>query len=148
MANTTAIAIGTNSERAAPVRNAIGANTMQMHSVDTNAGIAICCAPSMIARVNGLRWCMLRWMFSIATVASSTRMPTASASPPSVMTFRVWPSAHSTIAENRIDSGIEITTVSVERQLPRNIRIMSAVSAAAISASRTTPSIDARTKID
>jgi hypothetical protein len=148
IANTTASAIGTNSERAAPVRNAIGANTMQMHRVETNAGTAICCAPSMIARVNGLRWCMLRWMFSIATVASSTRMPTASARPPSVITLSVSPSAHSTMVENRIDSGIEITTVSVERQLPRNIKIISAVSPAAISASRTTPLIDARTKID
>src|ERR1044071_4361241 len=70
IANTTASAIGTNSERAAPVRNAIGANTMQMQSVDTNAGTAICCAPSMIARVNGLCWCRLRWMFSIATVSA------------------------------------------------------------------------------
>ena len=31
-------------------------------------------------------------MFSISTVASSTRMPTASASPPSVITLSVWPS--------------------------------------------------------
>ena len=33
-------------------------------------------------------------MFSIVTVASSTRMPTASASPPSVMMFSVWPVDH------------------------------------------------------
>ena len=34
-------------------------------------------------------------MFSIATVASSTRMPTASARPPSVMMLIVWPAPHS-----------------------------------------------------
>jgi hypothetical protein len=33
----------------------------------------------------------VRVEFSMATVASSTRMPTASASPLSVMTFTVWP---------------------------------------------------------
>ena len=32
-------------------------------------------------------------MFSMVTVASSTRMPTASASPPRVMMLSVWPSA-------------------------------------------------------
>ena len=47
-------------------------------------------------------------MFSISTVASSTRMPTASAMPPSVMTFSVCPSAQSTMIETRIESGIEI----------------------------------------
>jgi len=89
IANTTPSAIGTNSDRAAPVRNAIGANTIQMHKVDTNAGTAICCAPSMIAVMNVFFCPMLRWMFSIATVASSTSTPTASARPPSVITFSV-----------------------------------------------------------
>ena len=41
--------------------------------------------------------------------------------------------------EVRIESGIEMQTISVLRQLPRNSRIMSAVSNAAMLASRTTP---------
>ena len=41
--------------------------------------------------------------------------------------------------EVRIDSGIEMQTISVLRQLPRNSRIISAVSSAAMTASRTTP---------
>ena len=81
---------------------------MQMHSVETNAGTAICCAPSRIACTSRLRWCRLRWMFSISTVASSTRMPTASAMPPSVMTFSVSPSSHRQMIDTRIDSGIEM----------------------------------------
>ena len=84
-------------------------------------------------------------MFSIVTVASSTRMPTARASPPSVMMFMVSPSQLMTMIETRIDRGIEMMTTSVLLQLPRNMRIMSAVSPAAIVASRTTPSTDART---
>ena len=42
------------------VPTATGTNTMQMHSVDTNAGTAISCAPSMMARMNGFRCAMLR----------------------------------------------------------------------------------------
>src|SRR2546425_9026166 len=48
------------------------------------------------------------WMFSISTVASSTRMPTARASPPRVITLRVWPIALRTASDARIESGIEV----------------------------------------
>ena len=47
----------------------------------------------------------------------------------------------------RIDSGIEIAMISVDLQLPRKTRIMTAVSAAAIIASRMTPCTAARTKM-
>ena len=62
-------------------------------------------------------------MFSMVTVASSTRMPTASARPPRVMMLMVSPSADRQQIEARIDSGIEIVMISVLRQLPRNSRI-------------------------
>ena len=87
-------------------------------------------------------------MFSISTVASSTRMPTASDRPPSVITFRVWPRKWSIDKEKRIESGIETATISVLRQLPRNTRIMVAVSSAATMLSCTTPEIAARTNSD
>ena len=51
-------------------------------------------------------------------------------------------SSASTVMEHRIDSGIETAMISVERQLPRNTRIITAVRQAAIMASRTTPLID------
>ena len=87
-------------------------------------------------------------MFSIVTVASSTRMPTASASPPSVIMLIVSPSAESTSRDVITDSGIDTATIRVDRQLPRKIRIITAVRQAAITASRTTPLMAARTKID
>ena len=87
-------------------------------------------------------------MFSIATVASSTRMPTASARPPSVMMLIVSPSALSTMIEQRIESGIDTAMITVLRQLPRKTRIISAVRHAAISASRSTPLIEAFTNSD
>ena len=121
---------------------------MQMQIVDTNAGVAISAAPSSMARTMGFRCAMLRWTFSISTVASSTRMPTASAMPPRVMTFSVSPSQERMTIDTRIDSGIETTTMSVLRQLPRKTRSITAVSAAAMHASLTTPCTAARTKID
>ena len=148
IAKTTASAIGTNRYRATPVRKNIGTKTMQMQIVETKAGMAICCAPSRIAGSRSLPCSRCQLMFSIATVASSTRTPTASASPPSVMMLIVSPSALSTMIELRIDSGIETAMMTVLRQLPRKTRIISAVRQAAITASRSTPSIDARTNTD
>jgi len=45
---------------AAPVSNNTGTNTMQMESVETKAGAAICCAPSSTARTSGFFIAMLR----------------------------------------------------------------------------------------
>ena len=87
-------------------------------------------------------------MFSISTVASSTRMPTARAMPPSVMVLSDWPSAHSTMIDVRIDSGIETATISVLRHEPRKSRIIRAVSPAAMAPSLSTPSTAARTNTD
>ena len=82
-------------------------------------------------------------MFSMVTVASSTRMPTASARPPSVMMLSVSPSAQSVAIEPSTESGIEVAMIRVERKLPRNSRIIRLVSAAAITPSRITPPIAA-----
>ena len=41
IANTTASAIGTNRNLATPSRKNIGTKTIQMQSIDTNAGVAI-----------------------------------------------------------------------------------------------------------
>ena len=50
--------------------------------------------------------------------------------------------------EVRIESGIETAMISVLRQLPRKIRIIEPVRQAAIIASRITPLMAARTKMD
>ena len=101
-----------------------------------------------MARTSGFFSAMLRCVFSISTVASSTRMPTASASPPSVITLIVSPSAVRMTSEVAIESGIDVQTISVDRHDPRNSRIISPVSAAAMRASRTTSEMESRTKID
>ena len=75
-------------------------------------------------------------------------MPTASAKPPSVIVLMVSPSALNTAIEVRIESGIEIKTISVDRQLPRKTRIMRPVRPAAMAPSRKTASMDEVTKTD
>ena len=47
--------------------------------------------------------------------------------------------------EVRIESGIDVTTISVLRHDPRNSRIITAVRPAAMAPSRTTPVMAART---
>ncbi len=89
MAKITAMASGWKRNLAVPLRKKIGTNTMQMQSVETNAGTAIWEAPSRMAGTIRLFIARLRWMFSISTVASSTSIPTASARPPRVMIFNV-----------------------------------------------------------
>ena len=87
-------------------------------------------------------------MFSMVTVASSTRMPTDSARPPKVMMLMVSPNAARQATEVSTDRGIEMVMMRVLRQLPRNSRISRPVSEAAMTPSRITPLIAARTKID
>src|ERR1700722_13553213 len=87
-------------------------------------------------------------MFSIVTVASSTNIPTASAGPPRVITLIVWPSAERAISELNTARGIDTVIMSVERQEPRNTKIMKPVKAAAVKPSRTTAVTEALTKPD
>ena len=87
-------------------------------------------------------------MFSMVTVASSTRMPTARARPPSVMMLMVSPSAERQATDVRMESGMEMVMISVLRQLPRKSKIIRPVRPAAMMPSRMTPEIAARTKMD
>ena len=148
MAKTTASASGRNRYPEMPSKKRIGTKTMQILRVATKAGTAICCAPvRMVSRrlfPSGSR----RLMFSISTVASSTRMPTARARPPRVMMLMVSPMAPSSRMETRMESGMEMPTIKVLRRLPRKSKIMTAVRAAAMTASFKTPCTAFRTKID
>ena len=147
MAKTTARAMGVKRNFAGPVRKTTETKTMQMVSVETSVGVAISAAPMSTASCKGCLP-MWRWMFSMVTVASSTRMPMASARPPRVMVFIVSPIALSTMMELRIESGMEMAMMSVLRQLPRKSRIIKAVRLAAMTPSRRTPTMEALTKMD
>ena len=60
----------------------------------------------------------------------------------------VSPMAPSRMIDTKMESGMEMEMTIVGRQSPRKTRIITAVSAAAIRASRSTPMIEARTNRD
>jgi len=65
-----------------------------------------------------------------------------------VMMLMVSPRAERMMSELRMESGMETAMMMVERQLPRKMRIMAPVRQAAMRASRTTPLMAPRTKMD
>ena len=89
IAKLTASASGTNRLRAAPSMKNTGRNTARMHSIASSRGTAVSVLPRRTASATESVCYICTWMFSTSTVASSTRMPTASASPPSVMMLMV-----------------------------------------------------------
>ena len=71
-------------------------------------GTAVSALPSRTARAIESVFSICVWMFSTSTVASSTRMPTASARPPSVIRFKVCPLSHrSTTAPEQSKGDVE-----------------------------------------
>ena len=87
-------------------------------------------------------------MFSRTTIASSTTRPTATASPPRVMTLSVTPVSCITTSAASTDSGMLIAATSVERTLVRNSRIVMIAKSAPRPPSRTRPSRDSSMKVD
>ena len=83
--------------------------------------------------------------FSIVTVAMSTRMPIASAMPPSDMMLIVLPVTHSPTSDPSRASGIVVTTTITLLRSRRNNRIISPVSPAPIRPSVATLSTAATT---
>ena len=72
----------------------------------------------------------------------------ASANPPSVIRLMLWPVTRSPMMPARMESGIETDTITVERQSPRNKRIISDTRIEEMIASRTTLVTAARTNTD
>ena len=64
------------------------------------------------------------------------------------MMLILWPNADSAVSDARIDNGIVTAMISVERQLPRNSRIIAPVRQAAIRPSWITPDTAEVTKTD
>jgi len=121
---------------------------MQMQRSETSAGSTISREPWRTASARGCPEAMCRWVFSMVTVASSTKIPTASARPPSVIKLMVSPSALKAAIELSTASGMDNAMMNVLRQEPRNSKIIRAVSDAAMTPSFTTPLMAARTKRD
>ncbi len=121
---------GTNSARTAPCMMNDGMNTERMHRSASSRGTAVSMFPCRTARdIDGV--CSIWvWMFSISTVASSTRMPMASARPPRVMMLIVLPVRSRRTIDPSSASGIFSTTMITARRSRRNRRTISPVSPA------------------
>jgi len=130
IAKPTAKASGTNRLCAAPVMKKAGMNTARIQSMATKRGSVVSAVASLAARARLRPSARRVWMFSMVTVASSTRMPTANANPPKVMTLIVWPESQSAVTEARIASGMFKTTMSELRQSRRNSSTITPVSTA------------------
>ncbi len=77
---------------AGPSRNTTEVNTQLMARVETSVGTAMPAAPCSVACGRAMRSSVSRrWVFSIVTVESSTRMPIAKARPPRVRVLIVSP---------------------------------------------------------
>ena len=116
MANPTASDSGTNSARAVPCMAKDGMNTARMQSIARSRGTAVSMLPSRTARATDSCFAICVWMFSTSTVASSTKMPTASARPPSVIRLMDWPENQSATSRRDQREGIFNTTTITLRQ--------------------------------
>ena len=130
MAKPTASASGTNSALAAPIMKKAGMKTARMQSMASRRGSVVSRVPSSAARASDLPRARWVWMFSTVTVASSTRMPTASARPPRVMRWMFCPLIHRPNAAAMSDSGMLMTTMKAVRRSRRKTSTMRPVSTA------------------
>ena len=115
---------GMKRSRACPSRNTVGRKTTMVVMVETKIGIATSRAASSTARRRGLS-AMARWrlMFSSSTMESSTRRPTASASPPRVKMLSVCPRRYMAIIVRSSESGMAMEMISVETSDRRKSRM-------------------------
>ena len=118
---------GTNRARTAPTMMNEGMNTERMHKSASRRGTAVSMFPWRTARdIDGV--CSIWvWMFSISTVASSTRMPMARARPPRVMMLIVLPVKLRMTIDPRRASGMLRTTMITARKSRKNKSTISPV---------------------
>ena len=97
-----------------------GTNTASTHSIASSRGTAVLAARVATARATRRPVRQLRVDVFDLDRRLSTRMPIASASPPSVMRLIVCPVSHSPTTAPIIASGMLTTTISALRQSRRN----------------------------
>ena len=145
MAKPTARVSGMNSDRSGSSMMNAGMNTDRMHSKASRSGtaVALLACSTAVAMFGVCPICT--WTFSIVTVDMSTRMPIASAMPPSDMMLIVLPVTQSPNNDPSRASGmLETTTITLLRSR-RNRRIIRPVKPAPISPSVATLSTAATT---
>lgn len=110
--------------------NATGTNTAASVSEVAMTAVPISPHGPRAASIGGLPMRRWRTMFSISTMASSTRMPTTTDSASSVIRFRLKPNRCITAKVGMIDSGSATADTQVARQSRRNSHTTSNASSA------------------
>ena len=113
-----------------PGMKATGTNTAASVSEVAITAVPISSAASIAACIGDLPMRRWRTMFSISTIASSTRMPTTTDSASSVMMLRVKPNRYITAKVGITDSGSATAEIQVARQSRRNSQTTSSASTA------------------
>ncbi len=138
MAKPTPRVSGMNSDLSGSSMMNAGMNTDRMHIRASSRGTAV----ALLALSTAVAMFFVRpictWVFSMVTVASSTRMPIASAMPPSDMMLIVLPVIQSPTADPIRASGMLQTTTITLRRSRRNSRIISPVRPAPMAPSMAT----------
>ena len=142
------MASGWNKARAAPSMKKAGMNIARMQSIANKRGKAVSLIASAEARPTGAPRAMRAWMFSTATVASSTRMPTASAKPPSVIRLTVCPVSHIASDAANNEMGMFTTTMNALRRSRKKRRTIRPVRIAPSPASFTSALMELHTTGD
>ena len=127
-----------------PVMNSSGMNTAISDTVSETTVKPISRAPSSAAWNGFLPLSMLRTMFSIITIASSTMKPVPMVSAISDRLSSEKPAAHITAKVAMMESGRLTPAMIVARQLRRNISTTKTTSAAAMTRVSCTSKIEAR----
>ena len=113
-----------------PVMNAVGRKTAISVKVVAITARPISSAASIAAWNGVLPICRWRMMFSISTMASSTRMPITSDSESSVTTLIAKPKMYITPKVGMIESGKAVAETKVARQSRRKNQTTSTASSA------------------
>ncbi len=136
---------GMNSDRSGSPMMKAGMNTERMQSRASSRGTAVIRLPWRTAEATFGVLCICTWTHSTVTVDSSTRMPIASAIPPSDMMLIVLPVNQSPNSDPSSASGMLMTTTMTLLRSPRKIRIIRPVRPAPIRPSVATLSTAAST---
>ncbi|MNV22496.1 hypothetical protein D3C71_1134720 [compost metagenome] len=115
---------------AMPGMKATGTNTAARVSEVAITALPISPAASRAASSGGLPMRRWRTMFSISTIASSTRMPTTTDNASRVIMFSVKPKKYITAKVGMIDNGSASAATQVARQSRRNSHTTSNASSA------------------
>ena len=130
IADPTAMDNGMNISLGIPTIIKEGIKTARIHNKIRNFGIEISNKASKIARCLVFFISKCWWIFSMVTVASSTRIPIANARPLRVIILMVWPNRYNIIIAVSTAIGIVSTTIRAPRLSPRNRSTIRPVSTA------------------